>query len=167
MILVTVGTHEQGFDRLVRAADELAAQIEERMVIQRGSSTFQPRHAESFPFASSEQMETLTCQARIVITHAAAGAIILGLRLGRPLVVVPRLKKLAEVFDNHQLQLARALEAQGRAAAVWDPSASALKLAIERAANQTKRLEGNQNLICAVRQQLSTWKASRRDWASQ
>jgi UDP-N-acetylglucosamine transferase subunit ALG13 len=38
MILVTVGMHDQGFDRLVRAADELAAQIEEQVFIQYGET---------------------------------------------------------------------------------------------------------------------------------
>ncbi len=36
MIFVTVGTHHQGFDRLVQAADELAAELDEQVVIQRG-----------------------------------------------------------------------------------------------------------------------------------
>ena len=42
MILVTVGTHPQGFDRLVRPMDELAALLEEEVIIQFGSSSYEP-----------------------------------------------------------------------------------------------------------------------------
>ena len=88
MILVTVGTHPQGFDRLVRAMDEVAAKLAEPVIIQRGSSIYQPQHANSFEFTVSEQMRQLTQEARIIVAHAAAGTIILALCAGKPLVVV-------------------------------------------------------------------------------
>ena len=72
MILVTVGTHNRGFDRLVRAADELATLTDEPVVIQYGSSKYEPRHAcRSFRLTTSQEMEYLTLQARVIIMHAA------------------------------------------------------------------------------------------------
>lgn len=35
MIFVTVGMHNQGFDRLIEKCDLLAGQIEDKMIIQR------------------------------------------------------------------------------------------------------------------------------------
>src|SRR4051812_30859445 len=104
MILVTVGTHAQGFDRLVKPMDELAKQINEKVIIQYGSSSYQPKYADHFQWASSEQMEQYTLDAHIIITHAAAGAIILALKQKKRLVLIPRLKVHKEHFDDHQLQ---------------------------------------------------------------
>jgi len=53
------------------------------VIIQWGSSTYQPQHARQFRFTSSQQMIELTQQARVIVTHAAAGAIITALRAGQ------------------------------------------------------------------------------------
>jgi beta-1,4-N-acetylglucosaminyltransferase len=157
MILVTVGTHSQGFNRLVRAADELAAELDEPIIIQRGSSTYQPQHAEHFQFTTSQRMVELTQQARVIVTHAAAGAIITVLREGKPLVVVPRLKQFGEHIDDHQQQLAEALAANGRAAAVTMPSANLLREALGQAARQSLFNNESSHLINALRQQFAAW----------
>ena len=46
MIFVTVGTHEQPFDRLVKKMDDLVAEgvIREPVMIQTGYSTYEPKH---------------------------------------------------------------------------------------------------------------------------
>lgn len=139
MIFATVGTHQQGFDRMVQAFDQLALTLQqennspEELVIQYGTSTYIPQYATSFQWATSQKMDELTQSARIVVTHAAAGAIILGLRAQKPLVVVPRLKKFNEHMDDHQLQLAQALDEKGQAIAVAVPTADTLATGIERA----------------------------------
>ena len=157
MILVTVGTHSQGFDRLIKAMDQLAAEIDERVVIQRGSSTYLPQHAEHFQWTSSQQMEQLTDNARVVVAHAAAGAIILALRLGKPLVVVPRLRYYGEHFDDHQKQLAAAIASQGRAIVIYDLDSAALRLVIEMA-TELRVIKGtSKSLAVALRQQMNTW----------
>ena len=38
MILVTVGTHVLGFDRLVKKMDEIASKIDEEVIIQIGNT---------------------------------------------------------------------------------------------------------------------------------
>ena len=46
MIFVTVGTHEQPFNRLIECVDQLkgSGKIEEDVVIQTGFSTYEPKH---------------------------------------------------------------------------------------------------------------------------
>ena len=48
MIFVTVGTHEQPFNRLVEYIDKLKekGKIEEEVIIQTGYSTYQPQYCE-------------------------------------------------------------------------------------------------------------------------
>ena len=119
MILCTVGTHQQPFDRLVIAMDQYAAGISERVIIQRGTTTYVPVNASHFKFTSYENLMSLYNQSRIIVSHAAAGAIITAINFKKPLIVVPRSTKYEEVIDDHQYQLAGALLRSGKAVAVY------------------------------------------------
>jgi UDP-N-acetylglucosamine transferase subunit ALG13 len=157
MILVTVGTHNRGFERLVRVADEFAMQVEEEVIIQYGSSSYIPRYAKNFQWTSSEHMEQLTLGARVVVTHAAAGAIILAVRFGKPIVVVPRMRRFGEHIDDHQQQLAVALCDHDRVISVRDLSTESLKFAIQGCADLKLTHSSNQTIIDALIMQLKHW----------
>lgn len=163
MILVTVGTHDQGFDRLVCSMDRLARQCDERVIVQRGSSTYRPRYARHFRFTTGQEMVNLTREARVVVSHAAAGAIILSLNYGKPLVLVPRLRKLGEHLDDHQLELAKALDDAKMAIAVYDTAGATLQqaihMAIHMAGRQKMKRAGSGQLIGALRRQLQEWES--------
>jgi beta-1,4-N-acetylglucosaminyltransferase len=134
MILVTVGMHTQPFDRLVRAADELASLVEEEVITQRGSAPYVPRFSRYVDYVDEGQMQKWLSEARIVISHGGAGLILSALQARKPLVIVPRLHKLGEHFDDHQLELAEALADQNLVVAVMaDLSAEILEEACGRA----------------------------------
>lgn len=155
MILVTVGTHNEGFNRLVQAADEYAAMTDERVVIQRGASSYEPQYAETFEFTEFERMKELTEEARVVVTHAAAGAILLGLQMEKPLVLVPRRKMYHEHFDDHQLELTKALSRIGQAVECNPVTASGLAVAVDAAVAQTSKPNGPNKLVGNLRQYLA------------
>lgn len=157
MIFVSVGTHYQEFNRLIRPMDSLAAKINEEVIIQRGASTYQPVHARHFQWTTSADMEELVQTARVVVAHAAAGISILVLKSGRPLVVVPRLKELDEMVDDHQKQLAVALASAGKATLVNNPTVEALRQAIAAAQPPDLESGGRRRLVGALREQLQTW----------
>ena len=50
MIFVTVGTHEQSFERLVKKVDELKRDkvIDEDVIIQKGFTDYEPQYCESY-----------------------------------------------------------------------------------------------------------------------
>jgi beta-1,4-N-acetylglucosaminyltransferase len=162
LILVTVGTHHEGFNRLVEAADQLAAAIDERVVIQRGSSTSVPQHAEQFQFAPGAEMAQLTQDARVIITHAASGSSLLGLQHGKPLVLVPRLRRYHEHMDDHQQELARGLSERGLVVVVDEPTADSLREALDRATKLSPTVAGPGQLIANVRAQLDRWQTHTR-----
>lgn len=164
MILVTVGTHDQGFNRLVQAMDDVAASLSlnEPVVIQRGSSSYEPQHAEHFKFTTKKKIEQLTQQARIVVAHAAAGSALVTLLNQKPLIVVPRLQRFGEHVDDHQLQLAKALDAEQKAIAVYEPSLHTLRAAIERVTEQAAENRGATQLVHALRSHLTEWSAPKR-----
>jgi UDP-N-acetylglucosamine transferase subunit ALG13 len=162
MIFVTVGMHESGFDRLVKAADELASLVDEEVVIQRGSTTYLPLHAESFAWATYEEIEERIRAARVIVSHAGAGSIIQVLQIGKPLVVVSRLHRYGEHHNDHQLQLTEGLISQGRAVTVEEVSAGSLRAAIEAAGKQKRSRSGHGELASAVRDQLAAWSAQKK-----
>jgi UDP-N-acetylglucosamine transferase subunit ALG13 len=123
MIFVTVGTHEQSFDRLVKAVDDLVGEnkIEERVVLQIGNTKYEPKNCEWFRFLPSQkQILNYIKKADIVITHGGAGSIITALKFYKPTIVVPRYKKFNEHTNDHQLDLAGALAKEGKIMVVYD-----------------------------------------------
>ena len=48
MIFVTVGNHSQGFDRLIQKMDEVAIDLDEKVVMQTGTATYEPKNVEHF-----------------------------------------------------------------------------------------------------------------------
>ncbi|WP_275485624.1 glycosyltransferase, partial [Oenococcus oeni] len=61
MIFVTVGTHEQPFDRLLREVDKLIEKkvITEKVIMQTGFSKYTPKNAEWKSFLSYDQMDQM------------------------------------------------------------------------------------------------------------
>jgi UDP-N-acetylglucosamine transferase subunit ALG13 len=83
------GIQNPGFIRSVKLMDRLAAEIEEQVMIQFGSSCYLPQFTTSFPCASPDEMKRLFQLARSLVTHAEIGVIIQALRVEKPLLVVP------------------------------------------------------------------------------
>ncbi|MGY3724764.1 UDP-N-acetylglucosamine transferase subunit ALG13 [Granulicatella balaenopterae] len=112
MIFVTVGTHEQQFNRLIECVDTLKANgiITEEIIIQTGYSTYEPKHcvwSKLFPY--TEMIKNIE-KARIVITHGGPSSFIMPLQVGKIPIVVPRKKVFDEHVNDHQLEFAKAVE---------------------------------------------------------
>ena len=109
MIFVTVGTHEQPFDRLVRCIDEMKASgaIAEEVIIQTGYCDYEPQHCTWSKLLPYDQMVKNVEQARIVITHGGPSSFIMPLQVGKTPVVVPRQARYGEHVNDHQLNFAR------------------------------------------------------------
>lgn len=121
MIFVTVGVHYKGFDRLVKKMDEIAGKINEKVIMQIGSTKYKPKNSQYFNFIESDdEILNLYSQARIVVSHAGAGSALTAIRLSKPTILVPRLKKYGEHIDDQQLELAEALSKEGKVIAVYD-----------------------------------------------
>ena len=123
MIFVTVGTHEQQFDRLVRAVDELRADetIREPVFVQTGYCTFEPNHCEHSKFVPFKRMKEMMAQADVVITHGGPSSFIEAMAAGKVPVVVPRRSDLAEHVNDHQADFVRIVaERQGGIVPVYD-----------------------------------------------
>jgi UDP-N-acetylglucosamine transferase subunit ALG13 len=118
MILFTIGTNEQPFDRLIRAARELEG--DEHLLVQHGSSLEPHGRGEWVDFLSFDELAERARGARVVVCHAGVGSIMLARRCGHRPVVVPRRHHLGEAVDDHQLFLARRLAQSGIVTLVED-----------------------------------------------
>jgi UDP-N-acetylglucosamine transferase subunit ALG13 len=118
VIFVTVGTHPQPFDRLLEGLRPLAALDE--LVVQHGSAPAPVEAAEAASYLSASQVAGYIEHARAVVMHAGVGSFVVASHLGDVPFVVPRLRRYGEHVDDHQAQLASALEREGKAVAVWD-----------------------------------------------
>jgi UDP-N-acetylglucosamine transferase subunit ALG13 len=118
MILVTTGTNEQPFDRLVRAAAELSRSAE--TFVQYGSSREPHGEGEWVEFLSFDELAERMRAARVVVCHAGVGSIMLARKCGHRPVVVPRRVSLGEAVDDHQLHMGRRLHAAGLVRLVED-----------------------------------------------
>lgn len=108
---VAVGTHSEPFDRLLRIVDEAVEEglLPGPLIAQAGVSKYRPRHYHAFDWFAPYEVEAMITRSRYVICHAGSGVISSALRAGRRPLVLPRLKRLHEHFDDHQIQLATRL----------------------------------------------------------
>lgn len=154
LIFVSVGAGKIGFERLITEIDRIAGIIEEPVILQIGISEYEPVNADYFRFLPREEIIHYYKNARIVICHAGIGSIITALEMKKPVIVVPRLKKLKEHHDDHQLEIARELEKANRVAAVYN--IDDLYCVIEEMDNVKENYEIYENeLIATIKEFLS------------
>ncbi len=93
MILVTVGTEQFPFNRLMFWIEVLIQNeiIQEEVVVQYGNSTILPAGAKVYRFLKEEKFQDLIHQARIVIAHCGEGTLLLLDSLDKP-YILPKLR---------------------------------------------------------------------------
>lgn len=109
MIFVTVGTHEQPFNRLLEYIDNLKRDnvITEDVVMQTGFSTYEPKYCEWSKLLPYNQMEQNVWDAHIVITHGGPASFVMPLQVGKTPIVVPRQHQFGEHVNDHQIDFAK------------------------------------------------------------
>lgn len=113
MIYVTLGTMFLDFERLVRAADQIAADTGEQVIVQLGLSACRPNHCAWFDFLPREDCLEIQRHARVIVGHAGIGTALDALSVKRPFIAVPRLKRYGEHMNDHQIEIAEAIERRG------------------------------------------------------
>jgi len=116
VIFATCGSSPARFDRLM---DALAALPPDQLHVQHGPAT-PPPCARADEFVSFGRMVELIEAADVVVSHAGVGSIMCALRAGHVPIVFPRLKRYGETVDDHQAELAEALERRGNVIVVWN-----------------------------------------------
>lgn len=150
MILVTVGTSDQPFDRLLDSVAPLSER--EEVIVQHGASAVRPPGADCVAFLRYDDLLDRMRQARAIVTHAGVGSIMAARLVGKRPFVVPRLRDLGEAVDDHQLELATKLDEAGLVRLVSDPAA--LSSALSEAAPAVNGSRHDAALVDELREYL-------------
>lgn len=138
MIFVSVGTHEAPFDRMLETVFALG--LDEELVVQHGPSAVRDERAIASDYLGFDEVVDHVRDARAVVMHAGVGSVMISLANGKRPIVMARRARFGEHVDDHQVELARRLEASGLVTVVDD--VSSLAEALERESVPPGRIEG-------------------------
>ncbi len=113
--VVTVGTQEgYGFDRLYDAVVPLLTDCDE-VLWQSGPQDLSPWGLQGRSRVSHDELNAAVRDADVVIAHAGTGSAITAFEQGKFPILVPRRAAHGEHVDDHQVQIAREMQARGLA----------------------------------------------------
>ena len=155
MILVTVGTQKQSFDRLfdlIRNSKELK---KEELIVQRGyTKCNNSKRIKAFDFIPLDEMEEYILKADLVISHGGVGTIFSAIKKGKKVIAVPRLEKYGEHINDHQIEICEALENEGYILYYKD-GVDSLDELIKKAQNtKFEKYDSNDNYIQILRKEI-------------
>lgn len=109
MIFVTVGTHEQPFNRLIEEVDRLVETgvITDEVFIQTGYSTYEPKFCKWSSLISFDKMNELMQTSDTIITHGGPATFMSAIANGKKPIVVPRQEKYGEHVNDHQVDFSK------------------------------------------------------------
>ena len=113
MILISVGASEYKFDRFLKIIDELCEEKVmngDEIIAQKGNTDYITQNYKSFSLIGREEFQKYMEDADIIITHAGTGCVVPPLKLGKKIIIFPRLEEYREHLDNHQLELCDVFE---------------------------------------------------------
>lgn len=115
MILVTLGTQDKEFTRLLKAIDREIEKknIKEKVIVQAGYTKYESKNMEIFDLIPEEKLEELVKKCSILITHGGVGSILMGIKQNKPIIAAARLKKYKEHTNDHQKQIIKEFESRG------------------------------------------------------
>lgn len=107
MILVTLGTQDKEFKRLLKAVDKAIEDkvITEEVIVQAGYTKYKSDNMKIFDLIPIDEFNKLIKKSNLVITHGGVGSILTGLINHKKVIAVPRLKKYDEHENDHQKQI--------------------------------------------------------------
>ena len=122
MILVTLGTQDKAFPRLLEAIEKQLKKgtINDEVIVQAGCTAFESEQMKLFDLIPMEQFDELLARCDLLITHGGVGTIMAGLRLGKKIIAAPRLAQYHEHHNDLQTEIVSSFEQQGYLLALHD-----------------------------------------------
>lgn len=115
MILVTLGTQDKDFSRLLKAIDKLIDKkvIKEKVIVQAGYTKYKSKNMQIFDLIDQEELENLTDKCSLLITHGGVGSILMGIKKNKKIIAAARLSKYKEHTNDHQKQIIKEFVKEG------------------------------------------------------
>lgn len=107
MILVTLGTQDKPFERLLKAIDKQIdkGNIKDKVIVQTGFTKYASDNMEIFDLIPMKKFDKLVEEADLIITHGGVGSILGAIRKNKKVIAIPRLSKYKEHTNDHQKQI--------------------------------------------------------------
>lgn len=107
MILITLGTQDKEFTRILRKVDELIEKkvIKEEVIVQAGHTKYESKNMKIFDYVPKKKLEEYMEKCDFIITHAGVGTIFDALKKDKKIIAIPRLAKYKEHNNDHQLEI--------------------------------------------------------------
>lgn len=107
MILVTLGTQDKSFTRLLDSIREQInnGNIKDKVIVQAGFTKYDSKDMEIFDLIDRDKFSDLIKKCDLLITHGGVGSILTGLKNNKKVIVCPRLSKYKEHMNDHQVQI--------------------------------------------------------------
>lgn len=107
MILITLGTQDKPFTRLLVEVDRQIelGNIKDKVVVQAGYTKYNSKNMEIFDLIDRDKFSELIASCDLLITHGGVGSILTGLKNKKKVIAVPRLSKYGEHMNDHQIQI--------------------------------------------------------------
>lgn len=115
MILVTLGTQDKSFTRLLDAIEReiINGTITDKVIVQAGFTKYISNNMEIFDLIPREELNKLIQECDLLITHGGVGSILTGLKNNKKIIAAARLKEYKEHTNNHQTQVLDNLKKNG------------------------------------------------------
>ena len=142
------------FDRMIEWVDEWAmSENRNDVVAQIGPSDFEPRTLKVLPFMAPPEYRERMASADAIIAHAGMGSILNALELAKPIVVIPRLSRLGETRNDHQVGTAKRLSEEGLVLTANTPGrlAAQMRALTERSVLQPIGAHAQDSLLTRLR----------------
>ena len=149
MILVTLGTQDKSFSRLLDAIQKEIdkGNIKDRVVVQAGCTKYESKDMEIFDLIPYDEFDKYIKKCDLLITHGGVGSIITGLKNNKIVIAAPRLSKYKEHTNDHQLQIINNFEKAGYILALKDFSKLKDKLEEAKTFKPQKYKSNTDNMI--------------------
>jgi len=122
MILVTLGTQDKSFKRLLDAVSKQINEgnIKDKVIVQAGCTKYSNKNMEIFDLIDRDKFSELIKECDLLITHGGVGSIINGLKNNKVVIAAARLEKYKEHTNDHQLQIINNFKESGYILALED-----------------------------------------------
>ena len=122
MILVTLGTQDKNFNRLLDTIDKAIEKkyIKEEVIVQAGYTKYESKNMKVLNTIPKDEFLNLIDKCSILITHGGVGSIFDGLTRNKKVIVAPRLSKYNEHTNDHQLEVVKELSEKGYIIPLYD-----------------------------------------------
>jgi UDP-N-acetylglucosamine transferase subunit ALG13 len=153
MILVTLGTQDKSFQRLLSALEKQIEDglINEEIIVQSGYTKFNSKCMKLIPYLSQDELDQYRKVASVIITHGGVGSILDGCRIGKKIIGVARLKKFKEHMNDHQVEICERFSVDGYILFARDLSEIPELIKKSSSFNPKKYIFNNRDLIMHIK----------------